>query len=140
MKSLFKFGIGLIVITAGSYLFIPGNAHADEMLVESSLTTQRLPTQPANLQRLFSDLGISNPMMVNPCIELEENTSRWCTQHGIKSVLYSMESNNQSRGFLIEVLKHRSPCQSVAEYIGRICKLENFKKIIKHFSNKANPE
>jgi len=135
MKDLFKFWLFLSALCLFSVLFIEW-AYSNDMLVEHSLAHQKNAAPMKDLSELFSQLGVTPPEhgSANPCFDLGNYTKKYCTVHSLKALLHEHAFVSVEDQLLRKFLKSKAPCEQVGEYIGRVCEMNNFKKIIKHFA------
>lgn len=135
VSALFKFWLFLFALWLFSALFVKG-AHSEDMLVEPSLAYEKKATPMKDFSMLFSQLGMTPPEQgtVEPCIDLQNHTKKYCTVHSMKALLDEHVFVPIEDRILREFLKSNEPCGQLAEYIGRVCKLNNFGEIIKHFA------
>lgn len=127
MNTFTKYWIWILIFFIGSIAFINW-AQADEKNVADG----------GNLEKLFSNLGIKmgGESGLNPCIELEENARRYCTPSALNILLNEKTFGPIEDKLIREFLSGPAPCEQTANYIGRVCEIRNFAKIIKHFSLK----
>jgi len=110
------------------------NVFAQESwIIESSMIGQEEKVVSNSMKELFTNLGLKIPNDEHPCMYLETYTRDWCSLHGINSLLAEL-GPGVDREFFERLKRLDNPCENVATYIGRVCKLENFKKVIKHFA------
>jgi len=131
MNAFTKFWIFLTFMVILSLLFYNQVSHAQESLIETSVADNKKFSIAGNMDDLFSDLGVKNPLRLNPCLDLGNDARRWCTPHALKQVL--TESTFYKNTFVIKVLKTADPCETIAINIEKVCQQENFKKIIRYF-------
>lgn len=109
-----------------------------ESLVESSVAELGDGTQTRGVDHLYKEMGFNYPTAINPCIDLEKDTRRYCTPNALKFLLdkpdrvFSPAEDKLFRSFL----SGPDTCGQVALYIERICRQENFWRILKYFSQK----
>lgn len=137
MTNVEKVCIWVFVLTVLSITGIKW-ANSQEALVEHSMAYQKNKTPQGDLAQLFSELGISNGAMtrLNPCLELEENARRYCTPNSMVVLLSEHDFVPVEDQLLRKFLNGPQPCDQAAAYIGRVCAMENFKKIFKHYALK----
>jgi len=135
MSSHKKFWVWLLILTLPP-VWGAKWAYSNDMLVEHSIAYEKNRAPLKDLSGLFSALGIDNGATdrLNPCLELEENTRRYCTPHGLRLLLHEHTFVPVEDQLLNKFLNGKDTCGQVAQYIGQVCELNNFRKIIKHFA------
>ena len=135
MNGLFKFWLFVVVFCLCSALLVKW-VYSEDMIVEHSLVYQKNGAPMNDLSELFSQLGVTPPVhgRANPCFDLGNYTKKYCTVHSLKVLLNEQPFVSVEDQLLKKFLKSKAPCEQVGEYIGRVCEMNNFKKIFKHFA------
>jgi len=143
MKAFGKYWLFLLMLCVGSVVFIKC-VYSGDMLVEHSLAYQKNLAPQKSLSKLFSALGVTplsqmvpesgGDIIMNPCFDLEEYTRKYCTPHSMQLLLSEHIFIEMEDQLLRKMLLHDDGCEQIAQYIGRVCYQENFKKIFKHFA------
>jgi len=127
--------IFFVVVLATGILVLTSSPAISEGLVESSISELKEDNPKDSIGRLYKDMGFHYPTAINPCLDLENDTRRYCSPNALRFLLdkpdrvFGPLEDKIYRSFLNDP----APCESVALYIGRVCKQENFWKILKHF-------
>ena len=136
MTALIKYWL-LISFFVLSSLFFASRAFPDNLFSKHSAAYEKNKAPQGDLEELFRQLGAVYPMRGNPCFDLEEYTRKWCTPHALSLLLSERIFVPVEDQLIRKFLQDRhSSCDHTALYIGRVCALENFKKIFKHFAIK----
>ncbi len=135
MTNVKKVCIWIFVLTVMSVLGVKW-VYSQVPLVEHSVAYQKNIVPQGDLSHLFSELGINYPIRANPCMDLEGYAEKYCTPHSMTALLSEHAFVPVEDQLLRKFLKGPQPCAQAAAYIGRVCELNNFKKIFKHFALK----
>lgn len=137
MSNIEKSCIWLFVFIVSSIGFTK-SAYSLEPIIEHSIVYQKNTTLQGNLNDLFDELGINfiGNDRLNPCHEIEELTRKYCTPNSLRVLLDEDAFVPSEEKLLRKFLSGNRACDDTAEHIGRVCYLENFKKIFKHYSLK----
>ncbi len=107
----------------------------DALESQSSIADTQRFILTKDLNQLFGKLGINKKTRsANPCIDIEEYTLKWCSLSELKISSKELALSLTARKFLIDALKTKLPCETLALHIGRTCEQENLMQIIQHFS------
>jgi len=106
-----------------------------EMLVEASVVEKKSERAQRDLVDLFNSLGMTPPLhgFASPCYDLEKTTTKYCTKRDVIKILEKGSLSRQDAKFFMEVVNSKNACELVGEYIGRVCQMRNFNKIIDYF-------
>jgi len=135
MSNTLKIFLGWLLLFGLFSLLLIYKAQAQEDLIELSIASGKHNASSKDLNQLFNKLGINEKTRsANPCIDLEEYTHKWCSFYGMKISSKDLELSINDRKFLIDALKTKLPCETLALHIGKVCEQENLMQIIQHFS------
>ena len=146
MKTLTKVFVILFILSLSSIVFVKwvyslsnDGVFSEKMegLTESSFFkgAKQIPTQ--SIEGLFRRMGIERKIKINPCFDIEEYTQKYCTPANLQMLVSAkIFSSFEEELFQRYLNRQENPCEQTAVYIGKLCELQNLKKILKHFSGK----
>ena len=116
--------------------FFDEHAIADDGLVTPSIAYQKHKPPFKGITQLFMDLGITPPIhgFANPCIDLEQSTIRYCTPANVRSLVKKGFFAEPELTYFKNIMKSENVCILTGEYVLHICKVQNFMKIMDHFT------
>ena len=130
----------LLVLVIALFLFLE-KSNGEEMLVETTWTNEKDEPKDHDKDR-DDDVGDLTYRMgvtvtsANPCFDLDGYILKYCTKHNLQALIAQKNFTSAEEQLYKKFLEDPNTCDHVAEYIGHACELENFGKILKHFSKK----
>lgn len=127
----------LIILLVATVVSVGSLWAKPSMMVQTSTAPgQKSQRIFRNTGALFLHLGVgpSQNGILNPCMEIEDYSNKWCSKHAIKLILDKENFVDMEKQLLKGMLQHDNACEQVSLYLGRVCEQENFLKIFNHFA------